>query len=332
MRGCCTVMLAAFAADDPHGPPRSARELRSLLETPNDPAQTWYVPGERAGSAQAAYHMRLPDRENRHRAFLYLDVHPAHRRRGIGRTLLWHAARQAAEEGRKVLRGEVWKGSAGDAFARRAGAEPALPDARRVLVVGKLPEGRVAELRESAARAAAGYSLVTWTGRTPREHLSGFAAVNNAMNDRPGDADREDRIWDADRIRERVDGPNELSGNRHYTVAALHAASGELVAVTRIAVDPEFPEWGQQRLTAVTRPHRGHRLGLLVKAAMLCWLAEEEKALRWIVTENAAANRHMIAINETLGYELLDPQPVTYQLELAPSVAVSSGRRPVRLA
>ena len=36
---------------------------------------------------------------------------------------------------------------------------------------------------------------------------------------------------------------------------------------------PEAPSWGFQELTAVTRPHRGHRLGLLVKAAMLEWLA-----------------------------------------------------------
>jgi RimJ/RimL family protein N-acetyltransferase len=67
----------------------------------------------------------------------------------------------------------------------------------------------------------------------------------------------------------------------------------------------------------VTREHRGHRLGLLVKTAMLEWLAVAESALERIVTGNAAVNRHMIAINEELGYELLGPQTQSYELPVA---------------
>jgi RimJ/RimL family protein N-acetyltransferase len=54
----------------------------------------------------------------------------------------------------------------------------------------------------------------------------------------------------------------------------------------------------------VTRPHRGHRLGLLVKVGMLDWLASAEPRLEKIVTWNAVSNQHMIAINESLGYEV----------------------------
>jgi GNAT superfamily N-acetyltransferase len=263
------------------------------------------------------YHLQLPDREDRDRATLYLDVHPEHRRRGIGLALLRHAARQAAADGRSVLAGEAFKDSPGDVFGKRAGAKPGLADARRVLVIGKMPEGHVAALRSSAARAAAGYSLVTWTRRTPDEYLPGLAAVFNALNDGPRDAGRDDRIYDVERVRERVDGWATMTGNRYYAVAALHDATGELAAVTRVAVDPEVPEWGQQLITAVIRPHRGHRLGLLVKTAMLEWLASAEPGVARIATTNTETNEHMVAINEALGYELLDPQLVRYVVPVA---------------
>ena len=49
-----------------------------------------------------------------------------------------------------------------------------------------------------------------------------------------------------------------------------------MAAFSEVIVDPEAPDWGFQQLTAVIRPHRGHRLGLLVKTAMLELLAAQE--------------------------------------------------------
>ncbi len=316
IRACCELDRACFMVDDPDGPPTSARLLRSYLEHPREPAQTWYVPAER-GEAQAMYHLRLPDRENRNQATLYLQVHPEHRRRGLGGLLLRHGAQRAARDGRTVLRGEAFRDSPGDAFARRAGAKSSLADARRVLVVTAVPAGAIASLRAGAERAAAGYSLVTWTGRTPDRYLPGMADVFNALNDAPQDPGREARIYDAERIRERMDDPRESSGNRHYSVAALHDATGELAGVTTVAVDPDTLPWGQQLITAVTGPHRGHRLGLLVKAAMIEWLASAEPGVDRIATTNASTNQYMIAVNEALGYELLDPQLESYELQVA---------------
>jgi RimJ/RimL family protein N-acetyltransferase len=70
----------------------------------------------------------------------------------------------------------------------------------------------------------------------------------------------------------------------------------------------------------VTRKHRGHRLGLLVKTAMVEWLAAVEPGIERIVTYNAAANEHMIAINAELGYEVLEPLDQTYELPVAPGL------------
>ena len=77
-----------------------------------------------------------------------------------------------------------------------------------------------------------------------------------------------------------------------------------------------MPERGFQELTAVARPHRGHRLGLLLKVAMLDLLAAGEPQLTRIITGNAAGNDHMIAINDKLGYTVLGRWP-SWELDVA---------------
>lgn len=320
-QACHEVVRAVLAADDPSGPPVSARSMRAWLKHPDQPGQAWFACEQEGDGAAGWYHLTLPAPENRDGAMLVLDVHPSLRRRGIGSALLRHAARRASLDGRSVLACYALAGTAGAAFSLRAGATPGLLDARRVQVLGEVPPGRIASLRAEAARAATGYSLVPWLGRTPDEYLAGYAGVRNALKDAPRNPGREARRWDARRIREQVDDVRELRGRHIYTIAALHDATGEMAAVTEVETDRETPEWGHQLITAVTRPHRGHRLGLLVKTAMMDWLAEAEPALERIVTGNAAVNRHMIAINESLGYELLGPQAQNYELSVADALA-----------
>jgi len=316
-QACHEVAQAALVAEDPFGPPLSARALRARLEHPRDPVDAWYVPGETGDNVLGWYYLELPALENLDRASLNLFVQPSRGRRGIGGELLRHAAERAVAHGRSVLSHQAFQGSAGEAFAARAGSVPSLLDARRVLVLGKIPPGHVAALRAEAARAATGYSLVSWVGRTPDEYVDGYAAMHAAMNDAPRDPGEEPQVWDAQRVRERIDSSRALQGRHLYTLAALEVATGEMAALTEVETDQENPEWGHQQITAVARPHRGHRLGLLVKTAMLDWLATAEPTMTRIVTGNAAVNRYMIAINEALGYELLDPQMSFYELAVA---------------
>ena len=314
---CFEIVRAADAVDDPDGPPWSLKRLRGWLEHPTDPIEIWIAVDETTGAHHGWCFLRLPERENRDRVNASVDVRPSSRRRGIGTALLSHAAERAEAAGRSVLAGEAFQGSAGAAFAARVGATAGLVEARRVLVLGTIPAGRIAALREQAAQAAAGYSLVSWDGRTPEEYQARYAEVENAMGDAPHDVGEEHTVWDADRVREQIDDLRERQGRHVYTLAALHDASGEMAAVTAVEADPDNPEWGHQLLTAVTRPHRGHRLGLLVKTAMMEWLAEAEPQLERIITGNAAVNQHMIAINEELGYELLNPLAQSYELPVA---------------
>jgi GNAT superfamily N-acetyltransferase len=315
---CHAVQAAAVTADDPDGePPDSLPTLRACL-TPGwqgEPSEAWYLPAGGAsghqgqcGAVAGWYRIQLPDLENRDRAYMTLFVHPAIRRRGLGRALVAHARRRASAAGRALIDCRVLAGSAGDAFARRLGAEPGILDARRILDLRNVPAGRFAEIKATAAGHAAGYSLTSWTGVTPDDRLGQVAHVQNAMNDAPREEGWfEDDIWDANRIRTRADARVRLAGHRGYAVAAVHEETGEMAALTKVFIDPAEPAWGHQGLTAVTRPHRGHRLGLLTKAAMLEWLTSAEPRLERIGTTNAEVNSHMIAVNEALGYRLAEP-------------------------
>jgi GNAT superfamily N-acetyltransferase len=320
IRACYDVWLAAHAVDDPLSPPLSLPVFRHWLARgwESEPSETWVAADEATGETVGWYRIELPDLENRHRASGSPTVRPASRRRGAGTALLRHEVERARANGRTVLRGGALVGSAGDLFARQAGAEPSLVDARRMQDLRKIPPGLVASLRETAAGAAAGYSLESWTGPTPEEHLDRVAAGFNAMNDAPHSPDREDDIWDAQRVRERADAALREGCLRGYSIAAIAESTGEMAGLTQVFVDPGYPEWGHQGLTAVTRPHRGHRLGLLIKAAMLEWLATEEPKLERIATDNAATNKYMIAVNETLGYELVKPDEQSFQLAVSP--------------
>jgi GNAT superfamily N-acetyltransferase len=317
VRACHDVLVAADEADDPVWPPQSAENYRiSLAESgrSRDPLEVWLVPGADAGSVAGWVHIGLPQWENRDRAWVIPMVAPAYRRQGVGRELVRHAATRVTAHGRSAMDSAALTGSAGAAFADAVGATGVLAEARRVLDLRKAPAGEFARLRAAAADRAGGYRVVSWIGPTPEGYVEQIAGLLSAMNDAPAAQEWEDEWWDADRVRVHWDGWVRVSPSRVYSVAALHAISGEMAALTQVRVDPAVPSWGNQGLTVVTRPHRGHRLGLLVKAAMVEWLAGAEPALERIGTGNEPSNQYMIAVNETLGYELVEPGATFYQL------------------
>ncbi len=317
IRACFEVSLAAERVDEPAGPWFTERPFTGWLTVGWDgnPREAWLATDQ--GSAVGWYRLELPVRENADQAYLNLVVHPAGRRRGLGRTLLQHAAGRAAANGRIVLNGAARDGSPGEAFARVAGAKPGLVEVQRVLDIGKLEQGKLAGLRGPAERAAAGYSLVSWVGPVPEEYIEQTAAVYNGMADAPRDAEISHEAWDAQRIRERVNGLRPQYGMRDYAVAARHEDTGELAGLTEVAVDPADPGWGFQVFTVVRREHRGHRLGLLLKIAMMELLATTEPQLERIVTWNGQSNEHMIAVNEAMGYTVFGPPATGFRLDVA---------------
>jgi RimJ/RimL family protein N-acetyltransferase len=155
---------------------------------------------------------------------------------------------------------------------------------------------------EADARAAsAGYELVTWRDRTPDDLLEDRALLERRMTtDAPhGDLPVEEEQWDGDRVRE-YEATHVARGRTVLSAGAVK--DGRLVAFTDLQVSLAQPERASQAGTLVLREHRGHRLGALVKAAVLRDLAGQFPQTRRISTYNSDSNTPMVAVNEALGF------------------------------
>jgi GNAT superfamily N-acetyltransferase len=314
VRACHDIHVAVGAADDP-GAPRMSRPVFDgwlAMGWTGDPREAWLARGP-DGAVAGWYLLELPARDNRHLGEVELLVAPARRRQGFGTALVRHAAERALADGRSLLTGAAWQGTPGEAFAGSLGATAGLAQIRRRLDLATVRADRIAALRAAAQEGAAGYTLISWTPPTPEEYLDQVAAIERALFDAPHDPSWEPPLWDAERVRA-TDRRIALQGMRAYTVAARHDATGDLAGYTQISVPPEEPPWAFQGLTAVVRGHRGHRLGMLLKLAMLERLAEAEPERRWIITANAETNEHMIAINEALGFQRFGKPALTFEI------------------
>src|SRR5262245_27004623 len=159
-RACYDVMLAAHKVDEPIEPPMAYPTFDHFLREgwEKTPGEVW-VAVDDAGAVTGYYRVHLPDLENLDEANGGPIVHPAVRRRGIGRALLRHEGERAAANGRTRFSAEATVGTAGDAFAQAVGARLDLEEVRRVQYLREIPPGLVDSLRAEAEKAAAGYSL-----------------------------------------------------------------------------------------------------------------------------------------------------------------------------
>jgi RimJ/RimL family protein N-acetyltransferase len=159
----------------------------------------------------------------------------------------------------------------------------------------------IAGLLADATPRAVGYELVRMTGPVPDSYLDSVAAMYEVMNDAPVESEAlEDEKWTPERAAD-LDQWLAARGDRVYTILATCGEAGEPAGMTRIEV-PAAGDLAYQLDTAVAADHRGHGLGIFMKASMLRWLMANEPQVRRISTFNAASNVHMIAVNETLGF------------------------------
>jgi GNAT superfamily N-acetyltransferase len=306
LRACYEITEAGWPVDHPNEPIWAFASFGGKWAEGFDtaPQEAWLATDE-SGGAVGCYLLRLPDRENLTMAGCRLAVHPARRRAGIGTALLEHCSGQAQRAGRSRLVSPVRDGSPGAAFAAASGARGGIPDVGRVLEIDAALPARLAGLQAMAKPHAAGYSLLSWTGPTPDQSIDQVVLLHDAMADAPRDEGVEPSAWNADRLRRSEQSMIE-HGLTNYAVAARHDATARIAALTEICTEVDTPDWGFQQITAVLPEHRGHRLGLLIKIAMLELLTRHEPNVRHIQTGNADANQHMIAINEELGYKVVN--------------------------
>jgi GNAT superfamily N-acetyltransferase len=135
---------------------------------------------------------------------------------------------------------------------------------------------------------------------TPPDQLDEVAAAWDGMNDAPtDDLEWDDVHFDGERLR-LAEAYEAALGRRGYVAVARHARTGAIAGLSELSL-PAGATHAHQGDTCVLAAHRGHRLGLLVKLAMLDLLAEQEPQVAVIDTWNATSNAPMIAVNDALG-------------------------------
>lgn len=312
LAGWHAVVAASLQASRPDDvvPPLAETRAAALAGLPErDPSELVTVLLAVDGDHPAgAARVDVPQRDNHHLVYVDLHVAPDSRRRGVGTRLLDEVATRARAMGRTLLTTDLDEppalagSSPGRAFLGRHGFECALTEVRRDLAV-PVPPGRLATLEERTRPHSAGYRVVTWRHECPDDLVDSRAELGRVMSvDVPlGSLDWQEEAWDAARVREREQVVRE-QGRALLVAAAVHEETGQLVAFTELAVRPAEPRLVDQWETLVLGPHRGHRLGLLVKVAALRLLAEQYPDARTIATCNADVNAPMIAVNEALGF------------------------------
>ncbi|WP_079127571.1 GNAT family N-acetyltransferase [Streptomyces sp. TP-A0874] len=277
-------------------------ELGTSLRSPGSRRRrTAYAALDGTGAVLGTLLLELPLQDNEHLAELDINVPPAHPNRGVGAVLCERARQLADESGRTTLLGEVYvpAGETGETwsgarFARKHG-----------FTVENEEDHLALELPASAGQPSApdsGYSLVSWVGACPEETVAEYARMTSAMEqDVPtGGVDRTPAQWDVGRIRE-MEQRLEMQGLALVTTA-VRGADGEFAGYTQLFVPADNAGEVLQDDTFVLRAHRGHRLGVALKAHNLRLLEREFPDRRRVHTWTGDGNAAMQRINRAFGF------------------------------
>ena len=264
------------------------------------------------GDVDSAYGTaRLSMRDNLESAFISLSVLPSQRRRGVGSALAQEILAFVRREGRAKVMWTVGsplgEESPGCKFSCDLGARKALSRLRGELDLTVAGDRELDALVQAQIGGRdSDYQIVTWVDRAPDELVDGVARLVGRMSTDPpsGGLSLVPEVWDAPRWREKEDDARR-SGRRRLAAGAVNR-SGELVAFTDIGFWPHEPSVAEQWNTIVDPAHRGHRLGLSVKVANLRNLRKEDPEALRLETWNAIENSRIIAINELLGYRVVE--------------------------
>ena len=280
--------------------------------TPSSRRLAWLAASAEGVPVGSAF-LRLFTKEGQeHLAEVEVAVHPAERRQGVGSRLLDEAVAVSRSEGRRSLVAQVEHGSPGDPFLAARGF-------RRVLALtySRLPlaEADLARIDEIAERSHPGYALTQWDGIVPPELARTFAESRRAMDDMPMEGtDFGTVVWDVQRVvaaAETVAKRGELLN----TVAAVDTSDGSIVGFSELVVPGDGRGDAQHYGTGVLPEHRGHGLGLWMKAESIRRARQRHPELDGLLTDTADSNAPMLGINDTLGY-LPTHKAVEYQLDL----------------
>jgi len=231
----------------------------------------------------------------------------AQRDTGVGEFLVREALRLAAAEGRTRVVTDDSNAHDPEPFFTRSGGRKVVTSTRSELDLSTID---LAQYEAWAAGSAknADYRLVRWVDHCPDELADAFCEATEAMRDAP----LEDLAFEhAKATLERLRGKEEQTvafGVQRRVQAAI-APDGSVAGFNIFITVPDEPETVDIWDTAVVGGHRGHGLGLRIKAAAALWMRQDLPQARWVHTFNNHGNTHMLAVNRALGYRKSEDWP-----------------------
>ncbi|MDQ6858915.1 MAG: GNAT family N-acetyltransferase [Chloroflexota bacterium] len=257
----------------------------------------------------------LNEPENAHVMWCEAQVHPDHRRKGLG-TAVFREFVKACEGQHPEL---LFMGMSndrvpgGEGFLKRIGAQPGLPMKTNQLALDEVDRAQVAEW---ARLDPPGYRLERIDRVVPPALVAAYIQASDGINDMPkGDLKMADWKLTEEQIRDREDWFKQ-TGTEWWLLVAIDEATGDGAGFSDVTYDPKQPWVIWQQGTGVTRAHRGHKLGLWMKAVMLDRILRERPEATLIRTGNANANAQMLGINTQLGFKVAW-QSMLWQLPIA---------------
>ncbi|WP_037615697.1 GNAT family N-acetyltransferase [Streptomyces aureus] len=280
--------------------------------SPSSRRLVWLASGAEGVPVGSAF-LRLSGRKGQdHRAELEIAVHPDERRTGVGGALLDAALTAARGEGRRSLVARVTAGSPGEPFLTAYDFRPVLALTFARLPLPELDLDAVTRIVE---RPHPGYELRCWDGVVPAELAHTFTDSRRGMDDMPmEDSDFGFEAWDVKRTvavaRAVLD-----RGDALHTVAAMDRSDGSIVGFSELVVPGDGRGDAQHYGTGVLPEHRGHGLGLWMKAESIRGARLRYPELAGLLTDTADSNAYMIAVNDRLGYRPTHRE-LEYRLDL----------------
>lgn len=313
-----TFLNVLRAESNPEDPPQPVEVYAAWIRNMPDYIVDRHFLGRRASgeivaSGEASW---MKTEENKHVVNAGVSVRADNRRRGLAKALLGRVVEAADAVERTLLMGvSNDRVPAGEAFARRIGAEIALAQHINRLLISEVDRAMVERWIAEGPERAPGYSLVAVDGWYPDDLVEQIVDLGMVMNTAPrDDMDIEDWVWTVEQAHARDKALFAIGTERWY-LAARHDATDRLVGWTEVSWEPSTPKTVWQWGTGVRPEHRGHALGKWLKAVMLKRIMDERPGVEDVRTGNADSNDAMLGINHALGFKPFHTH-VTWQVKV----------------
>lgn len=292
----------------------SQRECAVMVRR-EEPSEAWHCYAAFEGEGDEAMvgigFLMLPLTDNTDFAFLSVDVAPDDRGRGIGSTLMKFVVAEARNVGRTRLMTEInvaferREDHPYRKFAEKHGFVLANVEVCRVLDL-PVDDAQITAWIDEAAPHHEGYRIETFVDDVPDEYVASLVHVHNqlALDAPTGDLEFEAEAMTPEGFMIRRAKLKEMGRTIYETVALT--PDDDVVAQSTLGVSSDDPENAFQWGTLVRRDHRGHRLGMAVKATNLRAMQAAHPDRQRILTTNAETNAPMVGINEQMGYKPIE--------------------------